>query len=303
MANPEHDASRLPTPEETEIVTTESAETPLVPVGSQAAIELSHEPVTSTAGLPFTLPRRNIFPPWSGWDVAAVLCFTLAAVFLFSTLALGIAYALSRKQHISWSDLASNTTVLIGSQVAAYPAVVLFMVLLIRSKTSENFWKAVRWNWPGAASWGFILSGATVAIVVEFASRWLPIPKSLPVDKYFNDVAGAYLMAGFGITLAPLLEELFFRGLLYPVLRRASGVVAAVLLTAAAFAFIHGAQLGYAWAPLLSIFVVGVIFTIVRERTGSVAASFLMHCGYNFTLFAMLWIGSDHFRHLDKVAS
>jgi hypothetical protein len=39
----------------------------------------------------------------------------------------------------------------------------------------------------------------------------------------------------------------------------------------------------------------------VRERTDSVASSFLMHCGYNFTLFAMLWLGSDHFRHLDKV--
>ncbi|HEX8896650.1 MAG TPA: hypothetical protein VF783_25270, partial [Terriglobales bacterium] len=34
----------------------------------------------------------DIFPPWSGWDVAAVLCFTLAAVFLFSTVALGVAH-------------------------------------------------------------------------------------------------------------------------------------------------------------------------------------------------------------------
>ena len=25
-----------------------------------------------------------------------------------------------------------------------------------------------------------------------------------------------------------------------------------------------------------------------------------MHCGYNFALFALLWIGSDHFRHLRK---
>ena len=43
--------------------------------------------------------------------------------------------------------------------------------------------------------------------------------------------------------------------------------------------------------------------TAGRERRGSVAASFLMHCGYNFTLFAMLWFATDHFRHLEKVAS
>jgi membrane protease YdiL (CAAX protease family) len=80
-------------------------------------------------------------------------------------------------------------------------------------------------------------------------------------------------------------------------------VTPAVLLTATLFAFIHGAQLGYAWAPLLSIFVVGVVFTVVRERTGSVASSFLTHCGYNLTLFGLLWFGSDGFRHLEKVAN
>ena len=107
-------------------------------------------------------------------------------------------------------------------------------------------------------------------------------------------------MAAFGITLAPLLEELFFRGMLYPVVRRDTSVKVAVLFTAATFALIHGTQLGYAWAPLLSIFVVGVVFTLVRERTESVAASFLMHCGYNLALFGSLWLASDHFRHLEK---
>ncbi len=108
-------------------------------------------------------------------------------------------------------------------------------------------------------------------------------------------------MAVFGMTLAPLLEELFFRGLLYPLLRRRHRPVDGCAAHRLGFAAIHGAQLGYAWAPVLSIFIVGVVFTLVRERRSSVAASFLMHCGYNFTLFALLWIASDHFRHLEKV--
>ncbi len=259
-------------------------------------------PPDFAAVLPPLPPRKLVFPPWSVWDVTAVFCFTVAAVFLFSTIALGVAHLFTSKQHVSWNDLASNTKVLIGAQVAAYPAVILFMVLMLRSRSEAGFWKTIRWQWPGAAALSFFVSGTIVAVVVEYASHWLPIPKSLPVDKYFSDIGGAYLMAIFGITLAPLLEELFFRGLMYPVVRRATGVAVGVVLTAVAFALIHGAQLGYAWAPLVSIFVVGVIFTVVRERTASVAASFLMHCGYNFTLFTMLWIGSDHFRHLDKVA-
>jgi len=245
-------------------------------------------------------PQREAFPPWSAWDAMAILCFTVAAVVLFSSVGLGIAHVLTSKHHVSLSELATSPIVVIGSQLAAYPIVILFMMLLVRNKTKEDFWVAIRWNWPGPATFGFFLGGIFFAFVVEFASRWLPIPKSLPMDKFFSDSTGAYLMAAFGITLAPLLEELFFRGMLYPLLRRAYGMVVGVLVTGGAFASIHGTQLGYAWGPLLSIFVVGVVFTLVRERTNSVAASFLMHCGYNFTLFSMLWIASDHFRHLEK---
>jgi hypothetical protein len=46
-----------------------------------------------------------------------------------------------------------------------------------------------------------------LALAAEYASQYLPIPRSLPVDKYFHETAGAYLMAAFGITLAPLLED------------------------------------------------------------------------------------------------
>ncbi|MGA9568221.1 MAG: type II CAAX endopeptidase family protein [Candidatus Korobacteraceae bacterium] len=286
MTDPEQEPLQAPAP------------TNLTPAQSEPASTL---PLTAEV-LP-QQPMREVFPPWSGWDVAAVLGFTLAAVFLFSTVALGVAHLLTREQHLSWNDLASNPIVIIGSQLAAYPVVIVFMIVMVGNKSREPFRRAIRWNWPGAAAMGFLLGGIGFAFAVEFASRWLPIPKSLPVDKYFSETAGAYLMAAFGVTLAPLLEELFFRGMLYPVLRRSYGILAAVVLTAVAFAAIHGAQLGNAWAPLLSIFVVGIVFTLVRERTDSVAASFLTHCGYNLTLFSMLWIGTDHFRHMEKALS
>ena len=216
---------------------------------------------------------------------------------------MGIARIATVNRHVPAAELATNPIVIIGSQVVAYPAVLLFMMALVRRKSPHGFWQSIHWNWPGARAVGFLLSGVVFALGVDFVSRYLPIPKSLPIDNYFSELTGAYLMSAFGVTLAPLLEELFFRGMLYPVMRRTVGVAAAVLFTATTFAFIHGAQLGYAWAPLLSIFVVGVVFTGVREKTESVAASFLMHCGYNLALFGMLWIGSDHFRHLDKVAN
>jgi uncharacterized protein len=249
-----------------------------------------------------SFPVRS-FPAWSGWDVMAVLVVTAVAVFGFSLAALFIARTAPGYRNASLAELATNARVVIGAQAAAYPIVLLFMFVLVRSRAHERFGKAIHWNWPGVSAPGFFVLGTIVAVVVDGLSRFLPIPKSLPMDKYFHDAASAYLMAAFGMTLAPLLEELFFRGLLYPVLRRAFGLTIAVALTAAAFAAIHGTQLAYAWAPILSIFVVGVVFTVARERTNSVASSFLMHCGYNFALFALLWLASDHYRHLEKVAN
>ena len=261
------------------------------------------DPIQLTPSEPHVaFPAQPSFPAWSLWDVLAVLVFTAVAVFGFSLAALFIARAVPAYRQMTVSELATNARVVIGAQAAAYPLVLLFIFVLVRSRTHERFGKAIHWNWPGISAPGFFVMGIVLAVVVDGLSRFLPIPKSVPMDKYFTDAASAYLMALFGITLAPLLEEIFFRGLLYPVLRRAFGLTIAVILTAAAFAAIHGTQLGYAWAPILSIFVVGVVFTGARERTNSVASSFLMHCGYNFALFGMLWLASDHFRHLEKVA-
>jgi membrane protease YdiL (CAAX protease family) len=249
------------------------------------------------------LPVQRPFPAWSAWDVVAVMVITGIVVFGFSIAALFIAHATPEYRNAPITELATNARVVIGAQAAAYPIVLLFMFVLVRSRSHERFKKAIHWNWPGVSAPGFFVMGTIVAVVVDGAARFLPIPKSLPMDKYFHDASSAYLMAAFGVTLAPLLEELFFRGLLYPLLRRAFGLSMAVVVTAAGFAAIHGTQLGYAWAPILSIFVVGVVFTVARARTNSVAASFLMHCGYNFSLFTLLWLASDHYRHLEKVTN
>ncbi len=251
---------------------------------------------------PVSQPPRNRFPSWSAWDVFAVLAVTLIAVLAFSAIALAIAHRIPAYRHLPIAELATNAKLVIGAQTAAYPLVFLFILVLVRARSHQRFAEAIHWNWPGFSAPGFLVMGMVVAVVTEGLSRFLPIPKSLPMDKYFNDASSAYLMAAFGITLAPLLEELFFRGMLYPVLRRGLGLLASVLLTAAAFASIHGGQLGYAWGPVLSIFFVGIVFTLTRVHTDSVASSFLMHVGYNSTLFGLLWFASDHFRHLERVA-
>ncbi len=248
-------------------------------------------------------PREPTFPYWTIWDVAVIPGVTVLAIFVCSAIALLIAHSIPAFHKLSFGTLAQEPLIVVGSQIASYPLVIAFMAGIVRRRSNMPFLMAIHWKWPKRTALWFYLSGFVLAFTVEGIAHFLPIPKSLPMDKFFNDATSAYLMAFFGILVAPVLEELFFRGMLYPTLRRAMGIVPGLLLTAAAFAAIHGAQLGYAWGPILSIFLVGLALTCVRQFTDSVAAGVLMHSGYNSTLFALLWIGSEHFHHLEKLGS
>ena len=202
---------------------------------------------------------------------------------------------------VSSTQITENPRVALPVQALAYLAVLIFMAMILRLH-QQPFWKSIQWNWPGVKWVGYLVAGVLLGFLIEGASAFLPIPKEVPFDKYFTDATGAYLMALFGVTLAPLMEELFFRGFLYPVLNRRLGLAASLVITALAFSSLHAAQLAQAWAPLFLIFLVGLVLTYARARMKSVASSFLLHAGYNSTLFALMWFATDHFRHLEKMS-
>jgi membrane protease YdiL (CAAX protease family) len=76
--------------------------------------------------------------------------------------------------------------------------------------------------------------------------------------------------------LAPLAEELFFRGMIYPLLRQRYGPVAAILLNAAIFAAFH-------FIPLIfpALFVLGLLLAFLREWSGSTLPCILYHALQN----------------------
>jgi membrane protease YdiL (CAAX protease family) len=79
------------------------------------------------------------------------------------------------------------------------------------------------------------------------------------------------------------------------------GRLLAVLITSGGFAMVHSEQLGQAWGPLLVLFVVGLVLTLTRVVTRSITPGLLIHVGYNLTLFTLLYVGTDHFRHLERM--
>lgn len=237
-------------------------------------------------------------PPWTGWDVLGIAGITLASIVVLPTIIIAIARALVYR-NMTMMQVARIPEMILAAQVFMYIVVFAAMYQLLKSRTGD-FWRAIRWNWPTHRWLGFLLSGMVLYFVLAGLGNLLPIPKHLPIDKFFETARQATILSIMAVTLAPLMEELFFRGFLYPVLARRLGVAASIFLTAAAFAVLHGAQLKYSWAVLI-IFLVGLALTVVRAKTKSVAASFLLHVGYNGTLSVLMFAVTGGFRHLEKL--
>jgi membrane protease YdiL (CAAX protease family) len=247
---------------------------------------------------------RHPDPVWTGWDVLLIAFMTVVSIVVLSVIGVAVASHAGTFRSLSPTELAREPRLIVPVQVGAYLFVMGLMVLIVRrGSTDPHFWRDIHWNLPHTNFYAFLLGGIVLAIGIQMSSALLPIPKQLPIEKFFKDATSAYIMAAFGTTAAPLFEELFFRGFLYPVLARRAGVTLGTIMTALLFAFIHQSQLGMAWAPLLLLFIVGMVLTVVRVKTNSVASSFLIHVAYNATLFVLLWISTDKFRHMEKAGA
>lgn len=91
--------------------------------------------------------------------------------------------------------------------------------------------------------------------------------------------AGALPLFFFSFAvLAPVQEELFFRGFLYRGLSASIGPWITIVLTSAVWAVVH---LQYDWFFIVEIFVLGIVFGWLRMRSGSTILTMLLHGGMN----------------------
>ena len=123
-------------------------------------------------------------------------------------------------------------------------------------------------------------------------SSFFPPTEPPPIEKLLSSTNALWVFVLFGIAVAPLFEEIIFRGFLFKVLSGLGGLRAAVYGTAVLFALLHIPQLWGSWAGIALIFLVGYIFSLVRERSNSLIPSFIMDTAYNTTLFTLFVIST-----------
>ena len=189
----------------------------------------------------------------------------------------------------------------------------------------RSFGRVLEWNAAAARAHvpQLLAVGVALSVVAQALESLLTLPKEMPVDAFFKQPSTIWLIAIFGTFVAPVCEEIFFRGFLLRgfaiffdwISRRETiwwsdtdqltqrSMIASGVLTSGLFAAMHAAQLGWAWNAVGVLWIVGGGLTWVRIRYNSVAASSLVHAAYNGLLFAIMFVLTGGFRHLDKLAN
>ncbi len=80
---------------------------------------------------------------------------------------------------------------------------------------------------------------------------------------------------------APFVEELVYRGVLYPAVRRATNTTVAVFLVSALFTFVHVQQYYNNAGVIAAVATLSVALTLVRAATGRLLPCVVIHAVFN----------------------
>jgi membrane protease YdiL (CAAX protease family) len=135
------------------------------------------------------------------------------------------------------------------------------------------------WWAPFAGIGLFLVGTAIIEPLVRIVNEHQAVVDDL------NSASGAKLavFALVAALVAPVCEELLFRGLLLRALRRRMSPAAAIIVQALAFALAHpmlSPTLGD-FAVVPALFLMGAASGIAATRRGNLSASILMHIGFN----------------------
>jgi membrane protease YdiL (CAAX protease family) len=98
-----------------------------------------------------------------------------------------------------------------------------------------------------------------------------------------------------GVVLAPLTEEIYFRGLLLEWFQQRLARLPSALITATIFSFWHLRFLEHpgfvGWIATAAIAALGLLCALWAQRTRSLAAPAAAHATYNATLMLVAFLG------------
>ena len=218
--------------------------------------------------------------PWTVRDVLkGIVFFVVAQVVLFGII-LGIVLLVHR-----YAEQVPTTALIFVAMLVGEP-VMLLAAWRFSAFKYRSGWRSLGFCRPTTltkAVWIvvvalillFLANFIYSLIIVLFDVKLLRLAES-PLEEYVETLAWRAAYAVLLILVAPVVEETFFRGFVFPGIGRRYGVWWGATVSAALFAVMH-VSLG----ALFPLFVMGLLLAWVYLRTRSIWPCIGFHAAYN----------------------
>lgn len=225
---------------------------------------------------------ESVTPSWPAWygPVALVASLALMAVamtpiFLVESLVVAFTGADLGRDGIS-------IPVAFAGFVVQDAAAILCAVAFAGLRRRPKLWHFGLYAIGTRRALGWI-AAVSVGMLVFDALYFGLVPVGALDYGYFGLDSGAWSLAVIAVAvvvLAPIAEEIFFRGFLYPALRSRFGILLAAVIDGLIFGALHYGQ-GDGWLVLPTIGVFGVVMCLLYERVGSLYPLIAVHAALN----------------------
>ncbi|MCA9605488.1 MAG: CPBP family intramembrane metalloprotease [Myxococcales bacterium] len=215
-------------------------------------------------------PRRPL-PGWLAVIIGVVLF--LGGVFAIGVVAVGYSAGLAGGVTLAVYEAFLGLLLIGGSSLA-------LRVQACGLVRPDRWW----WLWfPGAA-----LGGIALMVLARVATSLVPSTSVSSVQAFVSDPSGMVSFATLAV-VAPLAEEVFFRGFVFGALRK-YGVAVAFAGAWLTFTFFHGMQTFGQWGALVGIAILSLGVTTLRTLSKSVLVGAIAHLVYNGLIAVMAFL-------------
>ncbi len=199
------------------------------------------------------------------------------------------------------ADISGPSLVLLGEAIKAFVVVAVLGLMVVGSGALS--WSDMGVRRPDRAAlrafaWGAVLAAPVIAASAIVAWALVSLTGQQPVSPLppTGSPGGLVLNILAAVVLAPVSEELFFRGFTLTAWRRMNGPVQAIVRSGILFALIHaidqtgdtfGAALGVAIVAAGARVPVALALGWVFQRQGSLWASIGLHATFNGVLLIL----------------
>ena len=128
----------------------------------------------------------------------------------------------------------------------------------------------------------FVISFLCKMILFEYEEQKMVVEIK---KNFYNNLFSNFLLI---IIVAPIIEEIVFRGLFYKTLKKFVPFMQASIISSLIFAIIHENILSFTILFLLSLYL-----TWIYERTNSILYPILTHSIFNFLNMSLIYMGSN----------